>query len=336
MKNYIINKTKEIEKELATIEKIPENSFDADAEEKALIEPLFYLLKSGGKRLRPVLACLIADIFSVINPEITRLSLVCELVHNATLMIDDIEDESKKRRGNDCAYLKYGVSLTINAGNYWYFWPLKIVFDSQNLSTIQKELYTKLFWEKMIDLHRGQAMDIYWAKEKKYNISYQKYKQMSQLKTGSMLSMALLTGGIVAELDQSKLENLNKIAYMMGLAFQMRDDILDVTATDDNWGKLINQDIWEGKLTSLVVKTLEVANDSDRNEIMNILTKEKTDQDIIKIKDFYSRYNTIETIQLEAEQLVEDIKKSGKDFLPDNQYSDIFWEITDYLVKREK
>ncbi len=211
MKNYIINKTKEIEKELATIEKIPENSFDADAEEKALIEPLFYLLKSGGKRLRPVLACLIADIFSVINPEITRLSLVCELVHNATLMIDDIEDESKKRRGNDCAYLKYGVSLTINAGNYWYFWPLKIVFDSQNLSTIQKELYTKLFWEKMIDLHRGQAMDIYWAKEKKYNISYQKYKQMSQLKTGSMLSMALLTGGIVAELDQSKLENLNKI-----------------------------------------------------------------------------------------------------------------------------
>lgn len=336
MKDYLIRKKAEIENELKKIEKCRIHGFLCAIEKEALKDPMFDLTKEGGKRLRPVLAYLIGDIFGKKNIILTELVIISEILHNATLIIDDIEDRSQLRRGKKCTYLKYGTGIALNAGNFWYFQSINMIYSS-DLTQKQKEKLVKHLVEEMTRLHLGQAMDIFWAERKIYNVSWGDYQKMSEYKTGSMLKFAILTGGILSGLNQKRVEQLSLIAAKMGLAFQIRDDILDIIANNNEWGKKKDQDLYEGKLTSVIVKTLEIAKKNDRHCLIALLKNpKKTQRDVDQMQAIIHKYGSITVLQDIANDIIDKIKISGRKIMPDNRYRKIFFEICDYLVKREK
>ncbi|MFZ5392168.1 MAG: polyprenyl synthetase family protein [Patescibacteria group bacterium] len=335
MKNYLTRKKVEIENGLKKIEKRHIHGFSCDIEKEALKDPMFDLTKEGGKRLRPVLTYLIGDIFGE-KKFLTELAIISEILHNATLIIDDIEDRSQLRRGQKCTYLKYGTGIALNAGNFWYFQSINMIYSS-DLAQKQKEKLVKYLVEEMTRLHLGQAMDIFWAERKIYNVSWGDYQKMSEYKTGSMLKFAILTGGILSGLNQRKVEQLSLIAVKMGLAFQIRDDILDIIANNNEWGKKKDQDLYEGKLTSVIVKTLEIAKKNDRHILIALLKNpKKSEKDIEQMQAIINKYGSITVLQSIADDIIGEIKISGRKMMPDNSYRKIFFEICDYLVKREK
>jgi geranylgeranyl pyrophosphate synthase len=175
----------------------PFKQSDIDAVNKALFVPVYDLLDRGGKRWRPLLGLMMAEAFGRTNLEDHEANkdifFTCgmtELTHNGSLIVDDIEDSSLKRRGDICTYKKFGIDIAINAGNFMYFAPMTkldtFVFNEQHKSAMHK-----IFLEEMLNIHFGQAWDIYWHNQKGKVPTQAQYLQMVENKTSVLPRMCL-------------------------------------------------------------------------------------------------------------------------------------------------
>ena len=221
-----------------------------------LAEPAIDLVRRGGKRWRPLLMVLVAEALcgSEAAERAYPLVPVVELPHTGSLIIDDIEDSAEMRRGKEAAHIRYGLDISINAGNLLYYLPT-ICIDNADLPVGTKlELY-RIYAKYLRRVHLGQGLDIVWHRTPELFPLQEEYLQMCRFKTGCLAGMSAELGGAAAGADPSVRKTLGSIAETVGVGFQIRDDIQNLTV--GNPGKRRGDDIIEGKKSLPIIMHLE-------------------------------------------------------------------------------
>lgn len=338
MQNYISKTQPLIEK--AVLEVFPKNNpptnfvIENYLWENAFSEPFYELFKRGGKRIRPILACLTYHSFGGESDSIYQLATIPEILHTGTLIIDDIEDNSDLRRGKPSIHKLFQNNLTINNGNFLYFFP-QLILQKSEITDEQKLKIYEVLNQEMAKLHLGQGMDILWSNQKKYAVNVEEYLQMSEYKTGTLVNLSLQIGGILADQSTDKLKQLENIAYKIGIAFQIQDDILNLQKSE-KWGKSYGEDIVEGKLTYLIVTTLEVADQKDKNLLINLLqSKDNSQEQIDQAIQIIEKYNIFEQANQFTQNLIKSVKIEIKDIFIEPKSQKIWLKILDYIIRRK-
>lgn len=233
----------------------PKFAYDELSLSSSIATPIWDLLDRGGKRLRPAFALFVIESLGGKPGKFVDFAAITEIVHNGTLLVDDIEDNSDERRGKPCVHKIYGEDIAINAGNTMYFIPLKVIMESALPDKTKSALYGA-YAQEMINVSLGQGMDIYWHRGLKKSVSEQEYLQMCAYKTGCLMRMAAKMGAIVGGANAKQYNALSEFAEAIGVAFQIQDDVLNLTASEE-YGKEIGGDISEGKITLIVIHALK-------------------------------------------------------------------------------
>lgn len=226
-----------------------------------LYAPCDYILNIGGKRLRPVMCLLGNWLFDGDDTLALKPALAIEYFHNFTLMHDDIMDDAPLRRGQQTVHLKYDLNTGILSGD------ALLIHSYQLLEDLPAELFkpiTQLFSKTAVEVCEGQQLDVNF--ENRNDVNYQEYIKMISLKTGVLVAAALKMGAMIAGADESNAQNLYDFGLNLGIAFQLKDDYLDVFGEED-FGKKQAGDIYENKKTILYIKALELVKNDDLNEL---------------------------------------------------------------------
>lgn len=232
-----------------------------------LDEPIRYVLRGGGKRLRPVLVLLAANMWSDELADIMPAALSVEVFHNFTLVHDDIMDHAVERRARPSVHIQWDEATAILAGDYLLALAYRLLTECR-----RGDLRSMLSaYHRMVRrLCEGQALDK--AFETRMDVSVDEYDRMIYAKTGALIECCLELGGIAAGASSSEIDELRHIGRHIGRAFQVQDDLLDVTASDARWGKPVGGDLIEGKRTFILLRALERADGEDRAWFDRILT----------------------------------------------------------------
>jgi octaprenyl-diphosphate synthase len=219
----------------------------ADTSLDSLFPPLKDILSRGGKRWRPLLMTLICETLEGGDSALPLAPLV-EFSHNASLIHDDIEDDSDERRGKPAIHKVYGVDMAINSGSFFYFLSLCCI---ESFAGENKHQIYKLWAECMRRLHLGQAIDIMWHNDIKIIPGEEEYYSMCTMKTGSLARLAAELGALTAGANEQAAQILGKASEKRGIAFQILDDVKDLT--EGIPGKKRGDDIVEGKKSLPVI-----------------------------------------------------------------------------------
>jgi geranylgeranyl pyrophosphate synthase len=318
----------------------PRYSHNAEALNKALAEPIWEFLDRGGKRWRPTLFLLICEALGKNPEDYVDYAIIPEVVHDGTLMIDDIEDSSEYRRGKPCTYRIYGIDVAVNAGNTMYYLPLLPLMENREKLGVEKlaRIY-EIYVQEMINLGLGQAMDIAWHKglANADQINEEDYLQMCAYKTGTLTRMAAKMAAVLADADENLVEKLGTFAESIGVAFQIQDDILDLTGQE--FAKMKGgrgQDITEGKRTLIVIHTLKVASDNDRKRLIEILRMHTSDQ---RLRDeaiaIMQKYGSIDYAKNFARKIVEESWREVEKLLPPSDAKEKLNAFAKFLIERK-
>jgi len=296
-----------------------------------IFKPIWDLLERGGKRWRPILMMLCCDVVGG-GAKVEDLIPVVEMIHNGTLMVDDVEDNSDSRRGKPCTHKIFGVDIAINTGNLMYYLPY-LILKKVDLDNKTKLAVYDLIYEEMLNISIGQGMDIYWHNNGN-KINEELYLKMCALKTGTLARMSSKLGALLGNASKKQIKVLGNFAEKIGVAFQIQDDILNIT--NKKWGKDFGEDITEGKRSLMVIKALETANEDDKKRLLEILATNTKDNILIEesIK-ILNKYNTIDYAREKARKLVEDAWKEIDTCLA---YSDSKIKLklfADFLINRD-
>jgi len=319
----------------------PMYSYNLDPLNKAIADPIWDMLDRGGKRWRPALFLLICEALGNNSAYCLDFSIIPEVIHNGTLVVDDIEDSSELRRGKPCTYKVFQMDIAVNAGNAMYYLPLlPLMTHKTELSPqIQRDLY-EVYVQEMINLSLGQAMDITWHRGKANAdaLSEKDYLQMCAYKTGTLARMAAKMAAVLAGADKQLVEKLGRLAESIGVAFQMQDDILDLTGVDFAKKKGgVGQDITEGKRSLMVIYTLGKASSADRERLTQLLNMHTSEQ---VLRDeaiaLMHKYGAIEHVKHTAELTVEKSWIEAEKLLPTPQAKEKLKAFAEFLIKRSK
>jgi geranylgeranyl diphosphate synthase type I len=317
----------------------PVYSYNLEPLNKAIAAPIWDMLDRGGKRWRPALFLLICEALGKESDSCLDFAIIPEVIHNGTLVIDDIEDSSELRRGKPCTYKIFQIDIAVNAGSAMYYLPLLPLMAQRSKLTaeMQRDIY-EVYVQEMINLSMGQAMDIAWHRgiANADQLNEEDYLQMCAYKTGTLARMAAKIAAVLAGANKPLVEKLGRFAESIGVAFQMQDDILDLTGVEFAKKKGgVGQDITEGKRSLIVIYTLKKANSVDKKRLTEILKMHTSDQ---KLRDeaigLMQKYNAIENVKLTAERLVEESWSEAEKLLPTPEAKEKLKEFAEFLIRR--
>src|SRR5260221_2140030 len=260
-----------------------EFQFDLDTLNNGLNIPIRDFVLRGGKRIRPLLFLTCLDLFGLDYTKYFDFSVLLELIHNGTLVLDDIEDNGMLRRGLPTLHVKYGVDIATNVGAGLHFLPMKIFMKSTKNLSVEKQLK---IWEdinqELVNVSFGQSLDIYWHTQKSpLDISVNKYLEMVSLKTGSLMRMSVVMACVIADKSDVVTKLFKDFAQNLGIAFQIIDDCLDLDSDLNKFGKSYGNDISEGKLSLPIIYCLQKINNEDRTILLGILKKHTRNKKLI-------------------------------------------------------
>ena len=314
----------------------PKYAFDTESLTKSLAEPCWDLLNRGGKRWRPGLLLLVTDILKGDRETAKEIAGMIELIHNGTLLVDDVEDLGKMRRGKPCIHILYGQDVAINAGNFLYFIPLLILI--KNKERLGKDKLVKLYEiyaEEMINLSLGQAMDIWWHKGGKQEITEEEYFQMCSCKTGTLARMSTRMAAVISD-RQDLEEKLARLAESIGIGFQIQDDVLSVTGEEFSKKKGFGDDITEGKRSLMVIYALRHASPEQKKRLLEILGMHTTNKELIQEAiQILKSAEAVEYAKKKAREIVRDAWENIDGDLPDCEPKDILRNFINFLIERK-
>jgi geranylgeranyl diphosphate synthase type II len=263
------------------IENIP---FQASPAE--LYEPISYILSLGGKRLRPALVLMAADMYGFDVSKAMPQALGVELFHNFTLMHDDIMDEAPLRRGKTTVHEKWNANIGILSGDALFVksYQYMVKAESKHLPAL-----VDLFNQTALEVCEGQQFDMNF--ETQEEVSMHSYLQMIKFKTAVLLACALKSGALIAGASLEDQKSLYDFGIHIGLAFQLMDDILDVYADQKEFGKQIAGDILCNKKTCLFIKAYECASAQQRSILDHYFAHQNfnADEKIAKVMEVYAQ-----------------------------------------------
>ncbi|MEM2811177.1 MAG: polyprenyl synthetase family protein, partial [Candidatus Korarchaeum sp.] len=310
--------------------------YDPQTIRGTIFEPMWDLLARGGKRWRPWLFLVMAKNLGVDLERYKNLAVIIELLHNGSLIADDIEDGAEIRRGDKAIHVKYGLDVAVNLSSAMYFLPMKLLMEMDVSDPVYRRLMNA-YLEDMIRIHLGQATDIGWHRGMRdpETITVEHYLEMCANKTGVLPRMAARFAAISAGLNEDDERKLGRFAESIGVAFQIQDDILNITSAE-SLGKEFGEDIREGKVTLIVIYTLSRADDRDRRRLKEILSMHTSDPELIKEAiSIMERYGAVEDSKEVARRIVLDSWRDVEGLLPDNVYKERIRELAMFLVERK-
>lgn len=310
--------------------------YDPYVIQKTIFEPMWDLLARGGKRWRPWLFLTLAKNLGVDLNEYGELAVIVELLHNGSLIADDIEDGAEFRRGDKAIHVKYGLDIAVNLSSAMYFLPLKILMEMRVNDAIYRRLINA-YLEDMIRIHMGQATDIGWHRGLRdpETISVENYLEMCANKTGVLPRMAARFAAIAAGLGEDEERRLGRFAESIGVAFQIQDDILNITNAE-SLGKEYGEDIKEGKVTLMVIISLSKADERDKVRLKEILSMHTSDPNLIREAiSIMEKYGAIDYAKEVARSIVIESWRDAELLLPDNIYKERIRELATFLIERK-
>ncbi len=312
--------------------------YEIDSIQKCIIDPIWNLLDRGGKRWRPSFFILITESLGKKADDLIDFAIIPELIHNGTLIIDDVEDDSDKRRNKPTIHQIYGTDVAINVGNALYYIPMKIMCEKKdvadsNMMSCAYEAYV----QEMANLSLGQAMDIWWHKGKNENVTIEQYLQMCAYKTGTLARLTAKLAVILSHGTKEQEQKISKFAESVGIGFQIQDDILDVTTSQrDKFGKSFGNDIHEGKRTLMVIHAVNNACETDKKRLIAILNKHTRDKsEINEALAILTKYDSIEFAKNTAKRIIEDAWSEVDTILPESESKHMLSEFATYLIERD-
>lgn len=270
-----------------------------DASERILLEPYKYLLQLPGKQVRTKLSQAFNHWLNVPEDKLQVIIEVTEMLHNASLLIDDIEDSSKLRRGFPVAHSIYGIPSVINSANYVYFLGLEKVL------TLEHPEAVRVFTRQLLELHRGQGLDIHWRDT--YTCPTEKeYRNMVLQKTGGLFGLAV---GLMQLFSDWK-QDLKPLLDALGLFFQIRDDYANLSSREYSENKSFCEDLTEGKFSFPTIHAIWSRPES--TQVQNILRQRTENVDIKrycvdyleKVGSFAYTRQTLRDLEVEVYRLI--------------------------------
>jgi len=228
-------------------------------EPRELYEPIRYVLDGGGKRLRPILLLLATQAAGGNAEKALPAALAVEVFHNFTLVHDDIMDHAAERRGRPTVHVLYDESTAILAGDLMMGLSYQLLAGTKSEDVVG---LIEVFHRMVAAVCEGQALDK--AFEARSRVTVDDYLDMISRKTGALVECVMALGGQIAGADDRVRTALTAAGRDLGRAFQIQDDLLDLTANHAKWGKTIGGDLIEGKRTYLLLRALEVASGEER------------------------------------------------------------------------
>lgn len=270
-----------------------------DNRPRELYEPIAYTLAHGGKRIRPVLVLMACDLFGHSCDEAIPAALGIEVFHNFTLIHDDIMDKAPLRRGRETVYQKWNTNIAILSGDTMFAKAYEYLLRLE--APCLKEVL-RLFTQTAIDVCEGQQWDMNFESSEK--VSIEDYISMISLKTAALTAASLKTGAIIAGADTQDADHLQAFGKNLGIAFQLKDDMLDVFGDEKKFGKKTGNDIATNKKTFLYLKAFELAQGYTRDRLMYYFVNATLDQEskIVSVKEIYTKLNVKEETEKEMDR----------------------------------
>jgi len=255
---------------------------------KGLYEPIGYVLSNGGKRIRPALTLMACNLFSDDIQQAVNTAIGLEIFHNFTLLHDDIMDRADVRRGKPTVHKKWNDNTAILSGDVMQIASYQYIAKTP---TNYLKPVLELFSQTALEICEGQQYDVDF--ENRDNVKAEEYLEMIHLKTAVLLGCALKCGAVIGGAGEKDAKNLYEFGINIGLAFQLKDDLLDVYGDVNNFGKKIGGDILCNKKTYLLIHALQIAKGNDAVELkkwLEISDHSISDEKIKVITQFYEKF----------------------------------------------
>lgn len=297
----------------------------------SLYDPQRYVLQMGGKRIRPVFTLLACGLCGGDTEDAMPAALSVELLHNFTLIHDDIMDQASSRRGVPAVHKKWDTSTAILSGDGMYTQALMLLHRLPDSVAFKK--VSALFLDGINHVCEGQALDMEF--ESREDVSTDEYLTMIAGKTAALISTSLQIGGAVAGAGSETLGRLDQLGVSLGLAFQVQDDLLDVVADPEKFGKKEAGDIYEAKKTWLMTSLFEACNKEEKKWLLNCLKESRpTDEDVKEVIGLYKKYHILESARTTMNRYYTDAEEILELFA-ESDYKQDLYKLIQTLKARE-
>jgi geranylgeranyl diphosphate synthase type I len=333
--NFVTGFDVEVENFLRTIDRHLEpylkRSLDLVPYEVDLKQGVMYQLQSGGKRIRAALCASVCELFCGSYLRALSFAAAIEHLQNFMLVHDDIADGDGERRGRPSIWQRFGIAHAITIGDIFISLSALAILESMYAQETKLKLL-QIVSECGIEVAEGQSLDINLRKNDAPSV--EEYFQCTRKKTGAFLAMAIIGGGVIGGAGEKDLITLQEFALQAGTAFQVKDDLIDLTGSK---GRTIGSDILEGKRTLPLIHALGQASSSERRRLLSILNKPRlatTAQEVRWVLKLYHKTGAIAYAEQTAEQLTEEASAHFCT-LPESEAKFRLLRIIKYLSRRK-
>ncbi|HSL88156.1 MAG TPA: polyprenyl synthetase family protein [Ignavibacteriaceae bacterium] len=296
-----------------------------------LYKPASYILESSGKRLRPLLVLFSSKASGGKFIQVYNAALAVEMLHNFTLVHDDIMDKADLRRGRETLHKKYDINTAILAGDSLLAVAYEYLLKDCNVNA-KKALAS--FTNGLIEVCEGQSLDTDFEKRK--NVSIDEYITMITKKTAMLLKMCCEIGSLLVDANPRDIKILSDYGLNLGIAFQIQDDLLDIIGDQKKFGKKVGGDLIEGKKTFLFLRALDKSKGNNKKALLRVIKHKGIKPSEVNIyKKIYEELGVIQEAKKEIESYtITALKSISK--LSDKKNIGLFYWLANSLIKRDQ
>ena len=308
--------------ELEQLENTLNESINSDIELAMKVSG--YIVKSGGKRIRPAICILVAKTLGYSEPNLIRLASSIELLHTATLIHDDVVDESLVRRGKESIQAKWDDAHGVLVGDFIYSKAFQLMASFDNPKIIRE------LANATNKISEGEVLQL--SLKTKPGLSEEDYFNIINRKTAELFKVSAVTAGILCECAKTELDSLNNFATSLGLAFQIQDDILDYYGHENLTGKKVGKDFEEGKFTLPIILSLKTMNQKNKTRLLSLFETRKIEdfEEVLGLMEGEKTTEQLQTIFTHySDECIHELEK-----FPHNKYRDALDNIVRNLGSR--
>ena len=285
-----------------------------------------YIMRSGGKRLRPLLMVLASRLSNYQGNYQYALSIVFEYLHAATLLHDDVVDNAELRRGTPSANTLWGNAAVVLVGDFLLATSFLLTVMSGNLKIL------RVLSETTTSMAEGEVLQL--INSDNLEISEEDYIEVITRKTAILISAACQIGAILGEADEEQEEAMRRFGLNLGIAFQLRDDFLDYAGSEEEFGKPVGKDLQEGKITLPLIHALRLSDTNHHRRLVDLVTSDSIQEHTLdEVKKIMQEYQGLDYADQLANHYIAEAK-SALAIFPPSPTRESLLEIADYTVTR--
>ena len=286
-----------------------------------------YLIAAGGKRIRPLLTLSATQVYNGDMQNAHKLAASVEFIHTATLLHDDVVDESLERRGKEAANLVFGNQASVLVGDFLFSRAFELMTECDNIQVL------KILSNAAAIITQGEVLQL--SAAGRIETSMDDYIEIITSKTAALFAAACEVGPVLSGADETQAKAMHDYGLNMGIAFQIADDALDYSADRETLGKVIGDDFREGKITAPILLALEKANDEEKQFWSRTLVKrDQNDSDLKKAQNILDKHDAIQGSLSMAENYAEKAQQALEN-IPATPLRTLLHDLVPYTIFRK-